>query len=55
MKKPETDFLRSPVLDAGRKSENVGKPTEANLDWKQNAHEVRGPRIEPGTHWCKAR
>ena len=32
-----------------------GKPTEASLDWKPNARKLPGPRIEPGTHWCKVR
>ena len=40
MKHPETD-LRILVLGAGGKPEDPGKPTEAILDWKPNAHKRR--------------
>ena len=35
-------YLRGPVLDAG------GKPVEASIDWKSNAHTALGPAIDPG-------
>ena len=30
--------LISPVLDAGGKPEDPGKPAEASMEWKPNAH-----------------
>ena len=42
-------YLRSPVLDAGGKTGGPrGKPTEASLDWKPNAHKCRDRKSNPG-------
>ena len=40
--------LFGPVLDAGGNWSARGKPAEAGLNWKPNAHKCRDPGSNPG-------
>ena len=49
----ETDLFKKTSLDAGGKPKDPGKPTEASLDWKPNAHKSGDRELNPGV--CRTR
>ena len=49
MKQPETDISKKPSFKCRRENwRPQGKPMEASLDWKPNAHKRRDNESNPG-------
>ena len=49
MKRAETDLCKKPRFRCRRENRRTrGKPTEASLDWKPNAHKCRDRESNPG-------